>query len=250
MERWHRRTDRGAFSLVELLVVISIVGVLVSMLLPSLSQSRQVARSSICSSNTHQQYLGLSAYATDHRDYIPANNTGGGWAAGLGSVGYFGAHILTGPKVTDWAWANYPKWRIFQCPAEPGVDFSASGYASSATNWDNEFIRSSYAMNWSVHQYDYSRPRRGFSNPRGISPDRGTFVADHRAAVFGWDFIHFEWSIDGALTSNTAYAFHHPNQTYTMLFMDGHTDPGRKHISRTGEPNFVWLWPNGDKTGI
>lgn len=46
-----------AFTLLELLVVIAIIGVLTSILLPSLSQAREVTKAAVCKSNLRQ--LGL-----------------------------------------------------------------------------------------------------------------------------------------------------------------------------------------------
>ena len=42
------------FSLIELLVVIAILGILMSMLIPSLKNSREIARQAVCMSNMKQ----------------------------------------------------------------------------------------------------------------------------------------------------------------------------------------------------
>ena len=56
------------FTLVELLVVIAIIGVLSAMLLPSLGNAKQAARSAICLSNLRQISLGFVMYADAHGD--------------------------------------------------------------------------------------------------------------------------------------------------------------------------------------
>jgi prepilin-type processing-associated H-X9-DG protein/prepilin-type N-terminal cleavage/methylation domain-containing protein len=53
----------GAFTLVELLVVISIITVLVALALPALSASREAARSSTCRSNLRQIGIAMTAFA-------------------------------------------------------------------------------------------------------------------------------------------------------------------------------------------
>lgn len=64
------KKSRG-FTLVELLVVIAIIGILASMLLPTLGRAREEARKAKCKSNLRQIGLGIQMYTNDFNDYMP-----------------------------------------------------------------------------------------------------------------------------------------------------------------------------------
>lgn len=65
-------TDRSesGFTVIELLVVITIIGILASMLLPTLQKARERARQTRCIVNLKQIYTGIIQYANDYHDYI------------------------------------------------------------------------------------------------------------------------------------------------------------------------------------
>ncbi len=63
------------FTLLELLIVIAIIGILASILLPSLSKARERTLSAVCLSNQSQIGKGLYMYANENSGTFP---TGGG----------------------------------------------------------------------------------------------------------------------------------------------------------------------------
>ena len=65
-----------SFTLVELLVVISIIALLAAVLLPVLSQAQAKARSTQCTSNLRQWGLAFRQYADDNKDCLPRRGQG------------------------------------------------------------------------------------------------------------------------------------------------------------------------------
>ena len=62
------RRAKRAFTLIELLLVIAIVSLLVSLLLPGLSQVRDAARSIVCSNNLRQIAQSQLSYGNEYRE--------------------------------------------------------------------------------------------------------------------------------------------------------------------------------------
>ncbi|OHB55475.1 MAG: hypothetical protein A2Y12_20050 [Planctomycetes bacterium GWF2_42_9] len=82
----NNRLTRQAFTLVELLVVISIIAVLLAIMTPVLSKSRDSARTVICSTNVRQLGLGYSMYEMDNGfmpEFIDGVVEGITWAGSL-----------------------------------------------------------------------------------------------------------------------------------------------------------------------
>lgn len=65
------KTKNNAFSLLELLVVIAIVGMLASLLLPSLARAKGKAQQIQCVSNLKQWVMATLAYKEDYEDLLP-----------------------------------------------------------------------------------------------------------------------------------------------------------------------------------
>ncbi len=103
---------RTAFTLVEMLVVIAIVGILAALLLPALSRAKAEARRATCLNNLSQLTKGMHMYCDDSHDASPTTG-----------------HAMFGTQ----AWSGYreslksyvgvngqssPGDKIFNCPAD------------------------------------------------------------------------------------------------------------------------------------
>lgn len=60
------------FTLLELLIVIAVIGILVSLLLPSLWTARERAKMAVCMSNIHQLHIGTHSYLSNNNGFYPS----------------------------------------------------------------------------------------------------------------------------------------------------------------------------------
>ncbi|NGO38752.1 prepilin-type N-terminal cleavage/methylation domain-containing protein [Limisphaera ngatamarikiensis] len=79
----------GAFTLVELLVVIAVVAVLAALLLPALGRGKQRAQGYQCLNNHRQLVLAWRMYVDDNRDELP-----------------FASEDPRRPETAAWAWVT------------------------------------------------------------------------------------------------------------------------------------------------
>lgn len=94
----------GAFSLIELLVTITVIALLVAVLLPALRSARERGRRIACANNEHQILLAIHFYAQDHDGLLPQQ-------ANYGPVDFF-----------DWSGrlTGYVQntVHVFRCPSD------------------------------------------------------------------------------------------------------------------------------------
>jgi len=95
---------RAAFTLIELLVVIAIIALLISILLPSLGQARELARRMLCSSNLRSLGTGTDIYSNGSKEYFPGCNTSGA-AIQIGAAANTGDRTSETP-VQDYDWIS------------------------------------------------------------------------------------------------------------------------------------------------
>src|SRR5437868_9358295 len=60
----------GGFTLIELLIVIAVFGILIALLLPAVSRSKEKAKRTKCENQLRQFYTIAVMYANDHEGYL------------------------------------------------------------------------------------------------------------------------------------------------------------------------------------
>jgi prepilin-type N-terminal cleavage/methylation domain-containing protein/prepilin-type processing-associated H-X9-DG protein len=69
-------TTSRAFTLIELLTVIAIIGILAAIVIPTVGSVRQTAQASVCLSNVRQIALAATIYSNENRGRLPDAGTG------------------------------------------------------------------------------------------------------------------------------------------------------------------------------
>ena len=96
------------FTLVELLVVVAIIGILVSMLQPSLAKARRKAVMVVCTSQVRQLAMGQLLYCESFDGYFPDTEGEG-----------YSKH--------NWGWAgNSDRWNVYKATKRPVNPFLTS----------------------------------------------------------------------------------------------------------------------------
>ena len=65
------KSSRRGFTLVELLVVISVIALLLSIMMPALNQAKEIARALVCAAQMRVYGTAVNLYANDWDDYFP-----------------------------------------------------------------------------------------------------------------------------------------------------------------------------------
>ncbi|HVP11415.1 MAG TPA: type II secretion system protein [Phycisphaerae bacterium] len=176
---------RQGFTLVELLIVISIMALLASILLPSLSKAREMAKSSSCLSNLRNVGMSIAMYASEQKyyptsySYVDGDSSAGGY---LHWTGVITPGDYEGPMIPVAGVSKYPKTaNQYICPSHEPGGWAPSNFTTAripnpptgqvpqdATRDDKQAPRLSYVANEAI------MPRKKFSQAHDIATPPGT----------------------------------------------------------------------------
>ena len=152
---------RSSFTLLELLIVIAIIGVLVTLLMPSLGKAREAARRAVCMSNQKQLFTMASLYAKANNQWIPrgAGNDGNGKAFSIYTMrNYVGINEnVVGGLSNNWNnfYNLFSKYEVLKCPS----------------------FKDDYALTYVVNSMDFEKAAKG------------SIREMHHASTKGFDLI-------------------------------------------------------------
>ena len=182
-----RADDRRGFTLIELLVVIGIIGVLLSIMLTSLSRAREAAKRTTCLSNLRTLGQSMFAYANAHKDRLPNGNPP------YLFVDYAGANRV----MTAFNAEFVKEPRVFWCPSDrdppPDQIATADPLLPNSARVSYDF----YCLFW--------------------PPERGPFLSRLGGQA------PLAWDLDGAEVATSPVQNHGPKGGH-VVFADGHVE--------------------------
>lgn len=248
------------FSLIELLVVISIISVLVALLLPALKKAKDVTLSTQCKSNMRQCGIALHGYAGDFNDWLPGSECQSAYcdsnrelATLMMNFGY--APINTLSHVTSPYFVHFGQ--IYQCPAlPPPQNYKFGNFTMPHLGWESRTEQSygtrTFFLNYSYpgekHTATVAEPKKRFIKMRTLyKPSECPYMVDtatdvntpDNSAIAG-PIQRFIWTP----SSSTVNALHlRHNKKGNIWCPDGHVD------AWTAIEAANWMAPNGDPGG-
>ena len=219
--------SRAAFTLLELLTVLAIIGILAALLLPALAAAKNRACTLGCLNNLHQQSTAWHLYASDNDDAAAPNDSfyslsgpdstnapflgeaGPSWCPGIAPLDTTASNVASG--------VLYPYNRaaaIYHCPAD----------ASTVAGQPGLLRTRSYCMNISLNCDDAAGSFRKLGQITAPAPV-GLFVLIDTHPLDIWDSTFGIFSADSAYAGDwlDLPADRHA-QGANLSFADGHVE--------------------------
>jgi prepilin-type N-terminal cleavage/methylation domain-containing protein len=227
---------RSAFTLVELLVVISIIAVLVALLLPSLAGAKEQAQRGVCASQERQQGMAMGMYVSDFKEAItysyPNNYTDQTQGYAIMRFGYVIKGWGSTPACNSgmWIYQGYISGDAMLCPSNQILKDSRwdgpAGYRVGLKRWKGgntpwSELMSTYAFNGGLTRtLWYAGGGRPWSLPGG---GYQTVIDPWRASKmqYNWPILADAREGGGWGYGGSVNISNHFNQGYNVLYVDG-----------------------------
>ncbi|MEM9941464.1 MAG: DUF1559 domain-containing protein [Planctomycetota bacterium] len=198
MKRFRSRLEPCyGFTLVELLVVITIIAILIVMLLPAVQSVREAARRTRCLSNLKQIGIGFLNYETATEYFPPGNGNGHSWAAHL--LSYIEQRNIADKYDLGKTWIHPDNAEaisysipIFICPSNPNgkherFDEVINGPTATGTRLGRQAATLDYAaitgVDGKIYSEGYATPVRNKAG--ALNSNEGTRQCQLRDIVDG-----------------------------------------------------------------
>jgi len=172
--------ERGGFSLVELLVVISILSLLMSILMPVLSKARRQARAIRGMNNQRQIVIAVNSFAADNDDLYPESVATVGripghwnWHEPMKLIGHQARSPRLHRTVSAYLRTYLSEADSVYCPSAPRRYKHFDQAWADGDGWDNpdtpmrdDPLTGTYCFYWNYTGYLKDRERL-FEGPRG-----------------------------------------------------------------------------------
>ena len=189
-----RLKENFAFSLIELLIVVSIIAILAGLILPALNKAREAGRKAVCASNLKQIGLAYGMYIDDHRHFLPC--VGGGtfptWQKTLNDLYVHDQNLFYCPDYTG------PK-KGFAGPPWTNQDIGYGQNISMAGAIATQYVRYDQITHRTTLMLaaDNRGDAVGYSNYIGLAGDRHNGGANVLFADF-----HVQWYLKNTIMNN------------------------------------------------
>jgi len=160
---------KSAFSLIELLVVLSIAALLMGLLMPNFIHIRESARQAACASNLHQMGIALALYVDENGDHLPSSYFNGEEGRNGGRKAQPSEMIAAylGKKIgwDSMGWLYDTKFiqspELFYCPSHTG-SHPYDRYAEDWINPGSQTIEINYHYRNEINGMTLPRQRFGY----------------------------------------------------------------------------------------
>jgi prepilin-type N-terminal cleavage/methylation domain-containing protein/prepilin-type processing-associated H-X9-DG protein len=164
---------RLAFTLIELMVVIAVIGILAGILLPVLSKGKEAAKAAACLSNLHQIGIALQIYAQDNKNKLPV----------MRDVSLDTNSVPTNslPAINTVLAPQLGNTNVLRCPSDDGNFFERTGssYAwNSLLNGEDADHLVVLGIKFNPHEIPVVFDKEDFHKARGASKAVNYLYAD------------------------------------------------------------------------